>query len=95
MAQLKTKAKSADHRYNDVTALAFFNKVCAVLAKVDLKWVESHSEVKAQTMRKWLSGDTYLPQSRTLFSVADAIGFKITYTQRKGYKIPKRLCVVK
>lgn len=94
-AQIKAKKRAPNRRENDLEAILFFNKICNVLNNADLKWVEDNSDVKVQTMRNWINGDTYLPTSRTLFAVATAIGFKISAIQRKGFMVPKRLKSVK
>lgn len=96
---MASKATAKNHvsvnRHDDEVALDLFNKVCAKLAKSDLKWVADNANVSLGTLYCWLNGDTLLPYSRTFFRVAKTLGFRVTMTETKGFKVPRRLRVVK
>lgn len=96
MAKHATKAKPATiNRHDDEAALEIFNRVVTKLAKSDLNWVAENAKVSLGTLYCWLNGDTLLPYSRTLFRVATTLGFRVTLTETKGFKVPRRFKVVK
>ena len=75
----KTSSPNASDQRHEV-----FLTLIAALARAHLPLVAERAGVSYPTLWKWLYGDVVHPHSRTLFAVADALGFTITLTRRRG-----------
>jgi DNA-binding phage protein len=81
MSQLAANPTHLDARH------VIFLSIIRALGRAHLPTVAKHSNVSPSTLYNWLYGDTQSPNSRTLFSVAETLGFRITFS--RGKQTPK------
>lgn len=60
-----------------------FEDVKKRLQLYDKQEVADYAGVTTATLNNWLRGAVEMPQARTLFAVADAVGFTISYRLRR------------